>query len=109
MGWDQKSMLTNLFSFHVETYLLKTYLVRLLEYKSWRARWDLNPGPPAPQAGVIIRTRRRAPNKGLCYKYETEIIKTLLTLRSNGLKEGTLSSVNYQQKYLGQKRKPDEP
>ena len=26
----------------------------------WRARWDLNPGPPAPQAGVIIRTRRRA-------------------------------------------------
>ena len=31
-------------------------------YKNgWRARWDLNPGPPAPQAGVIIRTRRRAP------------------------------------------------
>jgi integrase len=60
----------------------------------------LNPGPPAPQAGVIIRTRRRAPDTGLCYKYETETIKTLLTMQSNGLKEGTLRAVKYQLKYL---------
>src|SRR5208283_4807278 len=66
----------------------------------WRARWDLNPGPPAPQAGVIIRTRRRAPYTGLCYKYEPEIIKTLLTMQNNGLKQGTLRVVNYQLKYL---------
>ena len=64
----------------------------------------MNPGPPAPQAGVIIRTRRRAPDTGLLPqflpKYETEIIKTLLTMQTNGLKEGTLRSVNYQLKYL---------
>ncbi len=60
----------------------------------------MNPGPPAPQAGVIIRTRRRALNMGLCYKYEIEIIKTLLTMKSNRLKEGTLRAVNYQLKYL---------
>ena len=34
-------------------------LSAILKWK-WRARWDLNPRPPAPQAGVIIRTRRRA-------------------------------------------------
>ena len=28
--------------------------------KGWRARWDLNPGSPAPQAGVIIRTIQQA-------------------------------------------------
>jgi hypothetical protein len=72
----------------------------LLLLKGWRARWDLNPGPPAPQAGVIIRTRRRAPDTGLCYRYEPEIIKTLLTMQSNGLKQGTLRAVNYQLKYL---------
>ncbi len=27
----------------------------------WRARWDLNPGPPAPQAGVIIRQHGKNP------------------------------------------------
>ena len=26
----------------------------------WRARWDLNPGSPAPQASVLIQTRPRA-------------------------------------------------
>jgi hypothetical protein len=40
----------------------------------WRARWDLNPGSPAPQASVIIRTRPRAHRDGLRYyavpKYE---------------------------------------
>ena len=28
--------------------------------KRWRARWDLNPGPPAPQADVIFQARLRA-------------------------------------------------
>ena len=32
----------------------------------WRARWDLNPGSPAPQASVIIRTRPRAPTMHNC-------------------------------------------
>lgn len=31
----------------------------------WRARWDSNPGPVAPKATAIIRTRPRAPFKGL--------------------------------------------
>src|SRR5512139_963333 len=25
----------------------------------WWGRWDLNPGSPAPQAGILVQTRRR--------------------------------------------------
>ena len=55
----------------------------------------MNPGPPAPQAGVIIRTRRRALQTGL-YKNADIIIKTLEKLRASGLDQGTLYQTEYQ-------------
>ena len=36
---------------------MKNSLIKNIQ--KW-ARWDLNPGSPAPQASVIIRTRLRA-------------------------------------------------
>jgi hypothetical protein len=52
----------------------KTQNTFQISKKKWRARWDLNPGPPAPQASVIIRTRLRAHRDRLRYycvpKYE---------------------------------------
>ena len=54
----------------------------------WRARWDLNPGPPAPQAGVIIRQHGKNPmildltivldDEPAYAEYNDRIIKTLL-------------------------------
>ena len=38
----------------------KTGLFFKSNSKRWRARWDLNPGPPAPQADVIFQARLRA-------------------------------------------------
>jgi hypothetical protein len=55
-------------------------------FGGWRARWDLNPGPPAPQAGVIIRTRRQAPF--MCpQKSEGRVVNTLLELKNSGSKK----------------------
>ena len=55
--------------------------------EAWRARWDLNPGPPAPQAGVIIRQHGKYPvtldltivldDEPAYAEYNTKIIKTL--------------------------------
>jgi hypothetical protein len=45
----------------------KMRITRKKPFGEWRARWDLNPGPPAPQASVIIRTRLRAHVIGLRY------------------------------------------
>jgi hypothetical protein len=72
-----------------------------LENGLWRARWDLNPGPPAPQAGVIIRTRRRAPTTGLYDKSTEEtIINTLVKLKASGIQEGTLKQIDNQLRNL---------
>jgi hypothetical protein len=57
----------------------------LLLLKGWRARWDLNPGPPAPQAGVIIRTRRRAQRLFMPRNLKGRIVNTLLKLKNSGL------------------------
>ncbi len=56
-------------------------------WEKWRARWDLNPGPPAPQAGVIIRQHGKNPaildlsivldDEPAYAEYNTRIIKTL--------------------------------
>jgi len=68
----------------------------------WRARGDLNPGSPAPQASVLIltshsetkmppsdmETRPRAPTK-----YASEIINTLLWMKRKGLSEATRYTV----------------
>ena len=51
----------------------------LVKLGCWRARWDLNPGSPPPQGGVIIRTRLRAPTTGLyTADIKGRIVKTLL-------------------------------
>ena len=58
-----------------------------LSQGQWRARWDLNPGPPAPQAGVIIRQHTEFPviqdfhivldDEPAYAEYNQRIIKTL--------------------------------
>ena len=52
----------------------------LVKLGCWRARWDLNPGSPPPQGGVIIRTRLRAHTARLLPSPEIKgrIVKTLL-------------------------------
>jgi hypothetical protein len=52
----------------------------------------LNPGPPAPQAGVIIRTRRQAPETRLYDK--AKLLNVLAKLKVSGLGEGTLRTLN---------------
>jgi hypothetical protein len=63
----------------------------------WRARWDLNPGPPAPQASVIIRTRLRAPATKLLPSPEIKgrIVNTLLKLKNSGLEEQTVKIAGF--------------
>jgi integrase len=68
----------------------------------------LNPGFPAPQASVLIRTRLRAPETGL-YKNEQIIINTLAKLRASGLDNGTLTQVEYQLKELNEKADINNP
>jgi len=58
-----------------------------------RARGDLNPGSPAPQASVLIRARLRALFTGL--RRKEEIINTLIKLKASGLTEGTLRNISY--------------
>jgi hypothetical protein len=79
-----------------------------LNPKSWRARRDLNPGSPAPQASVLIQsrdsgtrtraldppnpepdnlTRLRAHTKGILH--EDRIINTLLQMANTRLSEET--------------------
>ena len=81
-----------------ETHLRKTFArLRLFCQKcpnnGWRARWDLNPGPPAPQAGVIIRTRRQALLRRIQHANNKYFATTDLrgTKKSNG-KIGNLNS-----------------
>jgi hypothetical protein len=51
--------------------------------ETWRARWDLNPGPPAPQAGVIIRTRRQAQPVLYPHKNKGREVNTLLKIKDS--------------------------
>ena len=66
----------------------------------------MNPGPPAPQAGVIIRTRRRAPATRLLYSNhinadaEAKIINTLLKIKNSGMEERTVKVVGFYLNHL---------
>jgi integrase len=61
----------------------------------------LNPGSPAPQAGILDQARRRPPNTGQRPNTEQDIIKTLLKMQSAGLSEkGTVKAVSYRLRYL---------
>ncbi len=62
----------------------------------------MNPGPPAPQASVIIRTRLRAHTTRLYDKPKSEqaIINTLVKLKASGIEDGTLKQVDNQLRNL---------
>jgi len=76
-----------------------------------RLKWgrgDLNPGPPAPQAGILDQTRPMAtkiPTKGLLDddpKQQEMIINTLINLKNNGKAENTITTVSYKLKQISQ-------
>ncbi len=67
----------------------------------------MNPGPPAPQAGVIIRTRRQAPETRLYDK--TQVLNVLAKLKASGIGEGTLRTLEYQLKILSEKTNLNNP
>ncbi len=73
-------------AFHLDIFWLSKDVLNVLVggKEKWRARWDLNPGPPAPQASVIIRTRLRAHTDRLRYycipKYEVFSLRNSFVL-----------------------------
>ena len=66
----------------------------------WWGRWDLDPGSPAPQAGILDQTSREIPrllgfNLLLDYdpayaEYNAKIIKTLQSMTADGRKRNTV-------------------
>ena len=70
--------------------------------QAWWGRRDLNPGSPAPQAGILDQTRRRPLETGLgpYSSIEGKIVKTLIKLKRSGLSEGTLRTVSNNLKHL---------
>ena len=71
-------------------------LISLSAGDYWWGRGDLNPGSPAPQAGILDQTRRRPPS--ILPRYlpnQTElIVNTLINLKNNGKAENTIKSVS---------------
>jgi integrase len=72
----------------------------------WWGRWDLNPGSPAPQAGILIQTPRnslRIPENSVelskldddpaLQEYKGKVLKTIQELKANGLSRNTIKSV----------------
>jgi hypothetical protein len=72
----------------------------------WRARRDLNPGSPAPQASVLIQPRPRALSTRLLYSnninadVKGKIVNTLWKLQNNGLEEQTVKIVGFYLNHL---------
>ena len=70
----------------------------------------MNPGPPAPQAGILVHTSKEIPKiHGFSLKldddpalqeYTTKVIKTIEQLQANGKAENTIKSVIYTLKRL---------
>jgi hypothetical protein len=75
----------------------------------------LNPGPPAPQAGVIIRTRRRALTTRLLHSdninanVKVKIIVTLLKLKNSGMEERTDKVVGFYLNHLAEHSDLEKP
>jgi hypothetical protein len=70
----------------------------------------LNPGPPAPQASVIIRTRLRAPTTRLYDKQiEEAIINTLVKLKVSGIQNGTLKQIDSNLRNLSERANLNNP
>ena len=66
------------------------------ELLQWWGRGDLNPGSPAPQAGILVQTRRRPPIKltKIPTKQKELIVNTLINLKNDGKAENTIKSVS---------------
>jgi len=79
--------------------------------QEWRARGDLNPRSPAPQASVLILTRPRAQNTGLrrIESIKGKIVTTLIKLKNRGLAEGTLRNISFNLKHLAKHSDLDNP
>ncbi len=81
---------------------------------SWWGRWDLNPGSPAPQAGILNHSRgsgtrihsstrpdtlaRRRPQQPT--NYNDSIINTLINATNSGKAKTTIRSISYSLKQL---------
>jgi len=74
----------------------------------------LNPGSPAPQAGILDQARLRPLSAGSTPPYKEQrcsegIINTLIRLKSLGKAEGTLKHVSFRLKYLARHTDLDDP
>ncbi|MDH5482823.1 MAG: tyrosine-type recombinase/integrase [Candidatus Bathyarchaeota archaeon] len=68
-------------------------------------RWDLNPGPPAPQAGILDHSRQNCTkihrfcklddDPAQSSKYEDLIINTLIKAQNSGKAKNTLISISH--------------
>jgi integrase len=86
----------------------------------WWGRWDLNPGPPAPQAGILDQnvqnctkiptfhqdtdSSRRRPQQ-----YNELIINTLINAKSLGKSENTVKSISFSLKQLNKHTNLNNP
>ena len=84
----------------------------------WWGRWDLNPGSPTPQAGILNQSRdagtsihdnspnpdiqaiRRPHGTSLRPSVEGRIVNTLIRLKGSGLAESTLKHVSWHLSHL---------
>jgi hypothetical protein len=77
----------------------------------------LNPGPPAPQAGILDQTRRRPhSDRGLCTKIgdsdhrdTQKIVNTLINLKRKGLSDQTVKNVSHKLKQMSKQTDLDNP
>jgi integrase len=69
----------------------------------------LNPGSPAPQAGILDQARRRPQDTRPRPKYEELLINTILKLKSAGLAEGSIRAISYRLRYLAENTDMQEP
>ena len=79
----------------------------------WWGRWDLNPGSPAPQAGILFWNSGNFPriqenpqslskldDDPAYQEYQTKVNKTLAETKANGLSENTSRSIIHTLKVL---------
>ena len=83
----------------------------------WWGRWDLNPGSPTPQAGILNQYRRHRPSTLYSqlqteseplairrpqqnFKYKDEILKTIAKAKTEGKADNTLRSFYFRLKQL---------
>jgi integrase len=76
----------------------------------WWGRWDLNPGSPAPQAGILDQARLR-PHTAVQRPSlaDAKILQTLIKLQSLGREKATLKHVSYRLTVLTKHCSLDDP